>query len=24
VWTCASCARENIRSIEGQLDSPWW
>ncbi|EFL34715.1 conserved hypothetical protein [Streptomyces viridochromogenes DSM 40736] len=21
---CATCARENLRSIEGRLDSDWW
>lgn len=24
LWTCERCARENIRSIEGKLDSAWW
>ena len=24
VWTCDRCSRENLRSIEGKLDSPWW
>jgi hypothetical protein len=24
VWTCDLCSRENLRSIEGKLDSPWW
>ena len=24
VWTCDRCSRENLRSIEGQLDSTWW
>jgi hypothetical protein len=24
VWTCADCARENIRSIEGRLELAWW
>jgi len=24
VWTCDRCSRENLRSIEGQLDSVWW
>ena len=24
VWTCDVCSRENLRSIEGKLDSPWW
>ncbi|MET9438430.1 hypothetical protein [Streptomyces sp. NPDC006551] len=23
-YLCDSCARENIRSIEGRLDSTWW
>ncbi|OXS30778.1 hypothetical protein [Streptomyces sp. XY006] len=23
-YFCASCARENLRSIEGRLDSDWW
>jgi len=23
-WTCERCSRENIRSIEGKLDSAWW
>ncbi|MDT9688282.1 hypothetical protein Q5762_07920 [Streptomyces sp. P9(2023)] len=23
-YICDSCARENIRSIEGRLDSAWW
>jgi hypothetical protein len=21
---CESCARENLRNIEGKLDSEWW
>jgi len=21
---CARCARENLRAIEGKLDSAWW
>ncbi len=21
---CESCARENVRGIEGRLDSEWW
>lgn len=21
---CDRCARENVRNIEGKLDSPWW
>ena len=24
VWTCERCMRDNIRSIEGKLDSAWW
>ena len=24
VWTCDRCSRENLRSIEGKLDSAWW
>ena len=24
VWTCGRCSRENLRSIEGKLDSAWW
>ncbi len=24
VWTCATCARTHLRSIEGKLDSAWW
>ena len=24
VWTCDVCSRENLRSIEGKLDSAWW
>ncbi|MFG2328889.1 hypothetical protein ACGFMM_04620 [Streptomyces sp. NPDC048604] len=23
-YFCESCARENIRAIEGRLDSSWW
>jgi transposase len=23
-WLCESCARDNIRSIEGKLDEAWW
>ena len=23
-WICDTCARENIRSIEGKLDEAWW
>lgn len=23
-WFCERCARENLRSIEGKLDSEWW
>ncbi|MEV4945231.1 hypothetical protein [Streptomyces sp. NPDC053755] len=23
-YLCDTCARENIRSIEGRLDSTWW
>ncbi|MFE9627486.1 hypothetical protein [Streptomyces sp. NPDC006527] len=21
---CETCSRENLRAIEGRLDSPWW
>lgn len=24
VWTCETCMRENLRSIESKLDSAWW
>jgi hypothetical protein len=24
VWTCATCSRTHLRSIEGKLDSAWW
>jgi hypothetical protein len=24
LWACERCMRENIRSIEGKLDSAWW
>lgn len=24
IWTCDACMRQNIRSIEGKLDSAWW
>ena len=24
VWTCDRCSRDNLRSIEGKLDSAWW
>ena len=23
-YFCETCARENLRAIEGRLDSPWW
>lgn len=23
-WLCALCTRDNLRSIEGRLDSAWW
>jgi hypothetical protein len=23
-WLCETCARENLRSIEGKLDEAWW
>jgi hypothetical protein len=23
-WLCERCTRENLRSIEGRLDSAWW
>ncbi len=23
-WLCATCARANLRSIEGKLDEAWW
>jgi hypothetical protein len=24
VWTCETCSRRHLRSIEGKLDSSWW
>jgi hypothetical protein len=24
VWTCDTCSRRHLRSIEGKLDSAWW
>jgi hypothetical protein len=24
VWTCDTCARDHVRSIEAKLDSSWW
>ena len=24
VWTCDRCSRDNLRSIEGKLDTAWW
>jgi len=24
VFTCPSCVRENVRSIEAKLDEAWW
>lgn len=24
VWTCDTCSRTHLRSIEGKLDSSWW
>jgi len=24
VWTCDTCSRTHLRSIEGKLDSAWW
>jgi hypothetical protein len=24
VWTCPTCSRRHLRSIEGKLDSAWW
>lgn len=24
VWTCDTCSRRHLRSIEGKLDSSWW
>jgi len=24
VWTCDSCSREHLRSIESKLDSTYW
>ena len=23
-WTCGSCSRDNVRSIESKLDPAWW
>jgi hypothetical protein len=23
-WQCESCTRDNVRSIESQLDEAWW
>jgi hypothetical protein len=23
-WTCDTCSRRFLRSIEGKLDSAWW
>jgi hypothetical protein len=23
-WTCPGCARDNVRSIEAQLEPDWW
>jgi hypothetical protein len=23
-WLCEACTRENVRNIEGKLDSEWW
>ncbi|GAA4411687.1 hypothetical protein GCM10023168_32730 [Fodinibacter luteus] len=23
-WTCDTCSRRHLRSIEGKLDSAWW
>jgi hypothetical protein len=23
-WYCERCSRDNLRSIEGKLDSDWW
>lgn len=23
-WVCERCTRENLRAIEGKLDTPWW
>jgi hypothetical protein len=23
-WLCEKCTRDNLRSIEGRLDSDWW
>lgn len=23
-WTCDTCSRANLRSIEGRLDQEWW
>ena len=23
-WTCVTCTREHLRSIEGKLDPDWW
>ncbi|MEO7060671.1 MAG: hypothetical protein ABI083_13195 [Lapillicoccus sp.] len=24
VWTCDTCSRTYLRSIEGKLDAAWW
>jgi hypothetical protein len=24
VWTCDTCSRRHLRSIEGKLDPTWW
>lgn len=24
VWTCDTCSRTHLRSIEGKLDPTWW
>ncbi|HSO64203.1 MAG TPA: hypothetical protein VLQ78_03795 [Ornithinibacter sp.] len=24
VWTCDTCSRRHLRSIEGKLDTAWW
>ena len=24
VWLCATCTRENVRSIEAKLPEEWW
>ena len=23
-WTCETCSRDNVRSIESKLDPAWW